>query len=74
MTPGTVSTISGSGVDTVSSSVSFSLSGTQARGDIEHLTLLGSANIDGTGNALANVITGNDGANALDGGSGNDTR
>jgi Ca2+-binding RTX toxin-like protein len=35
--------------------------------------LTGSANINGTGNALNNVITGNSGNNVLDGGAGNDT-
>ena len=44
-----------------------------AKGDIENLTLTGSAAINGTGNALANVITGNAGANILDGQGGNDT-
>lgn len=35
--------------------------------------LTGTSNINGTGNALANVITGNSGNNILDGGSGADT-
>ena len=35
--------------------------------------LTGSANIDATGNELANVITGNSGANTLTGGAGDDT-
>jgi len=37
------------------------------------LTLTGSANINGTGNKLANTIVGNTGNNRLDGGSGRDT-
>ena len=41
--------------------------------NVENLTLTGSANINGTGNALANVITGNSGNNMLDGGAGADT-
>jgi Ca2+-binding RTX toxin-like protein len=56
------------GTDTVESSVSWSL------GDnVENLTLTGSASINGTGNALNNVITGNAGSNVLDGGEGADT-
>jgi Ca2+-binding RTX toxin-like protein len=41
--------------------------------EIEYLTLLGSANIDGTGNGSGNVMYGNTGANTLSGASGNDT-
>jgi Ca2+-binding RTX toxin-like protein len=59
-----------SGTDRVDSSVTFSLA---ALGTIENLTLTGGGAIDGTGNALANVLTGNIAANRLDGGSGNDT-
>jgi Ca2+-binding RTX toxin-like protein len=41
--------------------------------DVENLTLLGSANLNGTGNAVANVITGNSGNNTLLGLDGDDT-
>ncbi len=61
------------GVDTVQSSVAFSLADTiHARGVIENLTLTGAAAIKATGNGVANVITGNVAANTLDGGVGND--
>lgn len=40
---------------------------------IEHLTLLGSAALDGTGTAGSNILTGNAGANYLVGGGGLDT-
>ena len=58
----------GDGTDTVQSSVSFNLSdAVHAKGEIEKLTLTGSSAINGTGNALANVITGNSGKNILAG-------
>jgi Ca2+-binding RTX toxin-like protein len=64
-------------VDTVQSSVTFTLSATTA-GDVdvqkvENLTLIGSGPIDGTGNNRANTITGNDGNNTIDGKVGIDT-
>ncbi len=62
-----VSELAGEGTDTVLASVSHVL------GDnFENLALTGTANIDGTGNALDNVITGNSGNNVLDGGTGAD--
>src|SRR5262249_48879904 len=41
--------------------------------NLENLTLTGAANLNGTGNDLANVIIGNDGNNTLSGLGGNDT-
>ncbi|MBD0682865.1 beta strand repeat-containing protein, partial [Pseudomonas sp. PSB11] len=38
----------------------------------ERLTLLGGANLNGTGNTLANTLIGNSASNRLDGGDGND--
>ncbi len=62
----------GGGIDTVQSSISWALYPT-AYYEFENLTLTGSANINGTGNFLDNVIIGNSGANVLDGGNGVDT-
>ena len=63
----------GDGTDLVQSSVSFDLSGTKAIGDIENLTLTGTAAINGTGNALDNIIIGNSAANVIAGLGGADT-
>jgi Ca2+-binding RTX toxin-like protein len=69
-----VSEVGGGGTDTVKSSVTLSLSdATRVQGDVENLTLTGSNTINGTGNALANVITGNSAANVLTGLDGADT-
>ena len=56
------------GTDLVNASISWVLGA-----NFENLTLTGSAAINGTGNALGNVIRGNNAANVLDGGAGNDS-
>ncbi|HEV2865875.1 MAG TPA: calcium-binding protein, partial [Allosphingosinicella sp.] len=57
----------GEGTDTVESAISYAL-----RPDVERLVLTGSGAIDGSGNTLDNLITGNGAANRLSGGEGND--
>lgn len=63
----------GAGADTVNTTVTFALND-NAGGSVgvENLTLKGAANINGTGNALGNIITGNSGKNTLAGAGGND--
>lgn len=68
----TIVEAAGAGTDTVESTVTYSLSNA-AHANIENLSLLGSSNINGTGNALGNRIEGNIGNNILTGLGGNDT-
>lgn len=61
------------GIDTVLSSVTYSLVDTiLGRQFIEKLTLTGAGSTSGTGNSLANTLTGNIGNNVLRGLGGND--
>lgn len=60
--------VAGAGTDLVNAFVSYGLPG-----EVENLTLLGTANIDGTGNSLSNGIIGNSASNILSGNLGNDT-
>ncbi len=54
-------------IDAVNSTIDYTLGA-----NVEWLNLLGTANLNGTGNALDNRITGNSGDNILDGGAGAD--
>ena len=72
-----VTEAAGEGADTVLSSISYTLGA-----NVENLTLTGAGNLNATGNAAGNVISGNTGnntlaglggADALDGGAGTDT-
>jgi Ca2+-binding RTX toxin-like protein len=57
------------GSDTIEASASYALN----VANVENVTLTGTANIDATGDAGANVLVGNTGNNVLNGGAGNDT-
>jgi serralysin len=62
-----VAELVGEGTDTVSSSISYTLTG-----HVDNLVLTGAA-LAGTGNVLDNAMTGNELGNTLSGGFGNDT-
>ena len=63
----TVTEDADAGTDRVTASISYTLGS-----NVENLLLTGTANINGTGNALDNNITGNAGNNVLNGGAGDD--
>ncbi len=63
-----VTELAAGGVDSVLANASATLGA-----EVENLTLLGNAALNGIGNGLANTLTGNGGANQLDGAGGDDT-
>ena len=63
-----VAELANEGTDTVQSTVSVTLGA-----NVENLTLMGTASINGTGSSANNVLVGNSGNNTLDGLSGDDT-
>ena len=63
-----VTELANEGTDLVQSTATFTLAN-----NIENLTLAGTSAINGTGNALDNVLVGNSATNTLTGGDGNDT-
>lgn len=63
-----VTEVAAGGTDRVDSSITYVLGA-----EVENLNLTGGDAINGTGNALANTINGNDDNNQLFGGAGNDT-
>lgn len=62
-----VTELAGEGVDTIHSSTTLTLAS-----QVENITLTGTASINGTGNALNNILVGNTANNLLSGGDGND--
>lgn len=56
------------GTDTIETALTYTLGS-----NLENLTLTGSGGVNGTGNAVNNIILGNSGANRLDGAAGADT-
>jgi Ca2+-binding RTX toxin-like protein len=68
LTNDTITENLGEGIDTAYAIFTV----TALAANVENLTLLGSSNINGTGNSLDNQLLGNSGNNTLDGGLGND--
>jgi Ca2+-binding RTX toxin-like protein len=67
----TVTEAAGQGTDEIRTTlITQSLA---ALANVENLTFIGSGNFTGTGNTLANVITGGTGNDSINGGTGNDT-
>jgi len=64
----TVSENADEGTDTVQAGITYTLGN-----NVENLTLTGDSALNGTGNALNNVLVGNSAANTLSGGTGVDT-
>jgi Ca2+-binding RTX toxin-like protein len=64
-----INELAGGGIDTMRTG----LSGFLLAAQVENLVLTGSADISGSGNSLANFLTGNGGKNTLTGNAGNDT-
>ena len=62
--------LEGGGVDLIQSGIELTL---ESFAGVENLTLTGSSDLNGAGNELNNVITGNSGDNSLMGGVGDDT-
>ena len=63
-----INELAGEGTDLVQAGANYTLSA-----NVENLTLTGTGNFSGTGNAGNNALTGNTGNNTLSGGDGNDT-
>ena len=62
-----VTELANEGLDTVQSSLTYTLGP-----NVENLTLTGTANLNGTGNILDNILIGSSVSNTLNGGAGND--
>jgi Ca2+-binding RTX toxin-like protein len=66
--------LAGGGIDTIKGSVLIDLNDPGLGGqELENIILMGNSDLNATGNALANEITGNAGNNLLNGGGGDDT-